>query len=137
MTETGLDDYVAEAVQIGLNAHGCGHKIFMGQRHRKVCIDEHRPWYCTVCGKERVFVGETLADKLRRERDAAVQREETIRNQRDVAQELYSKEAKAKRRLQKRIKAGVCPCCHRTVSQMARHMKTKHPGFSDTSEGGE
>lgn len=30
-------------------------------------------------------------------------------------------------RLRNRIKHGVCPCCHRTVSQLARHMKTQHP----------
>jgi hypothetical protein len=23
----------------------------------------------------------------------------------------------------------VCPCCQRTVSQMARHIKTKHPEY--------
>lgn len=33
-------------------------------------------------------------------------------------------------RLRMRIKHGVCPCCHRTVSQLARHMKTKHPHFA-------
>jgi hypothetical protein len=29
-------------------------------------------------------------------------------------------------RLKKRIANGVCPCCHRTFSNLARHMKTKH-----------
>lgn len=129
MAETYLDDWTAESVQIGLNADGCGHKIFMGTKHKQVCIDEHRVWFCTICGQRRSFVGETLADKLRRERDAAIQREETIRNQRDVAQELYAKEANAAKKLRKRIKAGVCPCCHRTVKQMARHMATKHPNY--------
>lgn len=129
MAETYLDDYYAEAVQIGLNANGCGHKIFMGTKHKQVCIEEQRGWFCTICGISRTFVGETLADKLRRERDAAVQREETIRRQRDDAQQSLAKEQKSKARLRKRIAAGVCPCCHRTVSQMARHMKTKHPEF--------
>ncbi len=30
-------------------------------------------------------------------------------------------------RLRTRIIAGVCPACHRTVSQMARHIASKHP----------
>jgi hypothetical protein len=130
MAETYLDDYCAEAIRIGFNSDGCGHKIFMGTKHKQVCIDEHRKWFCTVCGKPRQFVGETLANKLRRERDAALQREETIRRQRDDAQESLAKEQKSKARLRKRIAAGVCPCCYRTVSQMAKHIKTKHPDFA-------
>jgi hypothetical protein len=30
-------------------------------------------------------------------------------------------------KLRKRIANGVCPACHRTFSQLARHMKSKHP----------
>lgn len=30
----------------------------------------------------------------------------------------------------KRLKAGVCPCCNRTFKQLANHMKSKHPEFS-------
>ncbi len=31
------------------------------------------------------------------------------------------------KRIEKRVKHGVCPCCHRTVKQLAAHMKSKHP----------
>lgn len=75
-------------------------------------------------------------ERLKRELNAARQREETIRKQtetalfeRDVARAAVTSAEKTQRRLRKRIAAGVCPCCHRTVSQMARHMKTKHPEF--------
>jgi hypothetical protein len=33
-------------------------------------------------------------------------------------------------RQKKRVAAGVCPCCHRTFQQLARHMATKHPDFT-------
>lgn len=32
-------------------------------------------------------------------------------------------------KLKKRAAAGVCPCCHRRIWQMAAHMKSKHPEF--------
>ena len=32
-------------------------------------------------------------------------------------------------RTKKRVAAGVCPCCHRTFQQLARHMKNKHPDY--------
>jgi len=35
-------------------------------------------------------------------------------------------------RIKKRVSAGTCPCCHRTVGQLARHMKSKHPKYPAT-----
>lgn len=34
------------------------------------------------------------------------------------------------RHLKERVKHGVCPCCHRTFKQLARHMELKHPGYA-------
>lgn len=34
------------------------------------------------------------------------------------------------KRIKTRAKAGVCPCCNRTFQQLARHMTTKHPGYT-------
>ena len=33
----------------------------------------------------------------------------------------------ATKKLNRRLQAGVCLCCHRTFKQLAAHMKTKHP----------
>jgi hypothetical protein len=33
-------------------------------------------------------------------------------------------------RTKKRIAAGVCPCCHRTFQQLARHMAGQHPDYA-------
>jgi hypothetical protein len=43
--------------------------------------------------------------------------------------ELITTERKVKR-LEKRAKNGICPCCHRQFVQMTRHMKTQHPEFA-------
>lgn len=43
--------------------------------------------------------------------------------------ELVDEVARAQRetkRIEKRIHAGVCPCCNRTFQNLARHMATKH-----------
>lgn len=36
-------------------------------------------------------------------------------------------------RTRKRVAAGVCPCCQRTFQQLARHMKTKHPDYREST----
>lgn len=68
-------------------------------------------------------------EKTRRERDRLkqqlAQRDDEIRAKERQIEAERKKATKAK----KRNAAGVCPCCNRTVGQMARHMKTKHPTF--------
>lgn len=59
-------------------------------------------------------------DKMRRARDRAVQ------EQARLAEEISSKEREIKC-IKKRASAGTCQCCNRTFTNMARHMKTKHP----------
>jgi hypothetical protein len=77
--------------------------------------------------------GETEMDKLRRERDRAIQQQARLEDEKREALAKAAREVaaaqKETRRLKKRASVGVCPCCTRTVSQLARHMKMKHPEF--------
>jgi hypothetical protein len=81
---------------------------------------------------------ETDIDRLTRERDSARRRaqmaEEASRRNREAAQTAKRQAAAYKGQLtraRKRAGAGVCPVteCHRTVKQLADHMKTKHPDY--------
>lgn len=53
------------------------------------------------------------------------QKERELRAQKCVALAEQQMREKAERKL-KRVSRGVCPCCNRTFSNLARHMKTKH-----------
>lgn len=82
-------------------------------------------WYCPYCGSKRHFTGDSAEAKLKRleqERDAARRRAENERNSRIAVQGHLT-------RAKKRAAAGTCACCKRTFSNVARHMKTKHPEF--------
>ena len=46
---------------------------------------------------------------------------------------LRDKEAEMAR-AKHRVGNGVCPCCHRTFKQLARHMKAKHPKYAQPEE---
>lgn len=65
--------------------------------------------------------------KLIDERTAAERNAEEARGAALDAQQETKRIAAAKAKLEKRIAAGVCPDCHRTFTNMARHMTTKHP----------
>lgn len=79
--------------------------------------------------------------QIRRERDRLKQDAARLEAERRAAEEAASlarvraeKAERATKRLKKRTSAGTCPCCSRTFSNMAEHMKHQHPEF--VTDGG-
>lgn len=95
-----------------------------------------RDWFWCPNGHQQHFTGPSEADRLRgevdrlkRELDSANSGRRWAQSQAHGAAISAGKAKAAKRRLEQRVAAGVCPCCNRTFEQLARHMKTKHPEF--------
>src|SRR5882724_3119522 len=86
-------------------------------------------WFYCPNGHHQHFVEESDVEKARRERDIARQQVARAEQEAAVAQKGWAKAEKEAKKLKKRAAAGTCPCCSRTVSQLERHMKTKHPQF--------
>jgi len=85
-------------------------------------------FHCPYC-ETSWFWSETDADRLRkqleaRERELREARCETLRQSQltDIAARARDKAEKKLRRVQN----GVCPCCNRSFTNLARHMATKH-----------
>lgn len=79
---------------------------------------------------------ESEEDRLRRERDKLKQNEawyeSRLKEERDSREQAERRVSAARgqiTKLKKRASNGVCPCCNRTFSDLARHMHSKHPGF--------
>jgi hypothetical protein len=97
------------------------------------------PW-----GHEQHFpLGKSEAQKLqeeldreRRRRQTAEQNIEWESQQRKQAERSATAYKGQATRLRNRAKSGVCPCCNRTVSQLARHMASKHPDFVIDADAG-
>lgn len=80
-------------------------------------------------------------EQLRRERDRLKQDAARLEDENRQAwasatalRERADKAEKVAKRLKKRSSAGTCPCCSRTFSNMAEHMKHQHPQF--VADGG-
>ena len=92
------------------------------QRERK---KSGASWYCPN-GHGRVYK-ETELDRARK------MLEDANRRNTELAQRVADSEKRAKaietkeRRLRNRVMNGICPCCRRHFSDLARHMKSKHP----------
>ena len=81
-----------------------------------------------INGHSRIYK-ESEADRLRRERDRLKQDAARLEDERRAADARARQAEDRERRLKRRISAGTCPCCQRSVAQLARHMKTKHPEY--------
>lgn len=87
----------------------------------------HQRFFCPV-GHSQSYADESAIEKAKREElrlQAALNSE---RHARTVAEKAQKKAELQKRRLEKRIAAGVCPCCNRMFGNLADHMKTQHKG---------
>lgn len=83
-------------------------------------------------GHPQVF-HETEVMRLKKQLEAEKQKREAAEREKEWAlvrqRDAESKATKVQKRLNlqtKRINAGVCPHCHRTFQQLARHMQCKH-----------
>jgi hypothetical protein len=97
-------------------------------------------FYCPN-GHARHFIkGKSEADKLReelsRERQRLAEYNDALRSEREKREAAERREAAQKAnvtKLKKRAGAGVCPCCNRTVQQLANHMANKHLEFVENT----
>lgn len=98
-------------------------------------------FYCAY-GHPMVFVvGENEETKLRRERDRLLQRlaekddDIAAAHRRTEHAEASLRTTKGHiTRIKNRVGHGVCPCCNRTFGDLARHMASKHPAYTEAAE---
>jgi hypothetical protein len=104
----------------------CGGPIALTASLKDQLLRSHKRFCCPL-GHWQSYIGETDAERLRKELGAVrAKLDQAEAAKRDA---LLRAEAadNAKARTEKRAKAGVCPCCRRTFQQLVRHMKSKHP----------
>lgn len=89
---------------------------------------ESREVYCPLGHKWVLGATTKLSDT-----EKALQQERAAHDQcRAARREIEAQNAHIEAsllRIRKRAKQGICPCCHRTVKQLASHMQDKHPNF--------
>lgn len=104
----------------------CGVAFAIPEHLMEGCRDTGNPFYCpnghNLVYKSRI---KDLEKRLgEREVELRAAKCETLAER----QKREALEVEAQR-LKRRISNGVCPCCKRTVKQLAAHMKSKHPNF--------
>jgi hypothetical protein len=120
--------YSQDVTLVTVECCNCGIVFAMPQSFSDQLKVSHANFYCPN-GHPQHYAGKSEAEIARaaweqEKREAARLRERAI-----VAERAQQKAEKAIAKHKKRAAAGLCTCCNRTVSQLAQHMKSKHPDF--------
>lgn len=118
----------------------CGIEFHVPAHWNRKRHEDHKPFYCPN-GHEQGYYGksrkELRIEELERENTQQghqLANKAALLKQARVERDLADRRrAAAKGQLTKtknRIAAGVCPCCNRTFSNVARHMKSQHPTYT-------
>lgn len=115
---------------------GCGHVVFLSAEHRTERLRDHERFYCSTCGKINYYTATSDLEDLEGRLNNAIDQRDTARanlqTQRKKTQHKQRQLAAQKgvtTRIKNRIGNGVCPCCKRTFTNLARHMKGQHPDY--------
>lgn len=90
--------------------------------------EQDKTWYCPN-GHATIYSTSDVT-KLKRQLAQEVSRHDQTRaNLKETKKNLIVKKGQITK-LKKRVSHGVCPCCHRSFTNLRRHMDTKHPKYS-------
>lgn len=124
-----------ELVDVSCGAQGCNIIFGLERNHYDRLHRSHETFFCPA-GHRRCWPGESdieRAERLKREADqnAAYWRDRSIAERADAKRSERRVLAYQGHlgKLRKRIANGVCPCCKRTFSNVARHIANQHPDF--------
>lgn len=96
-------------------------------------VEDGKTLYCPLGHAVVVKVSDVAA--LRKDLERAKARETAVRDQLVASTRSNAALRGEATKARKRAAAGVCPCCHRSFVQMARHIASKHPGFVSQAAG--
>lgn len=116
---------------------GCGVTFAIPEDYRTILRRTHQVFYCPS-GHDQYYPGESDVEKeqrLRKEAEqrilAAQARTNEARHEAEVLKRQVAVQKELTTRIKNRANRGVCTCCNRTFTNVAEHMKTKHPEALD------
>ena len=124
--------FTEQVVLIKMECRKCGIAFAVPESFNDHNREYGGKWYCPN-GHQWSYT-ETAVTKLKRELESAYARATHADDQRLAAERSAAAVRGPMTKLRKRASNGVCPCCHRTFQQLARHMANKHPDYADQGD---
>jgi hypothetical protein len=122
-----------ESIQCG----ACGIVFYVPEHWQQTKRQDKSGFYCPNghCRAYTKSTVEELREQLAAKQQALDAKQRALEFEQERAKSLdrrLKQEAGKHKALRTRVKAGVCPCCHRTFRQLHAHMKQRHPEYGVT-----
>lgn len=117
---------------IELTCYRCNIDFSMAEWFYERCKQYGETFYCPR-GHGQVFRSPEVT-RLRKQVEQLEAQKTHLADQRDAAERSLSAQRGQNTKLRKRIANGVCPCCHRSFTNLARHMAGQHPDYAEESK---
>lgn len=95
------------------------------------CPNGHEQWYL---GKSEAQLQRERADGLARRLEGLHTQLTHEADQRQAAERSARALKAVNTRTRRRIADGVCPCCRRSFTDLARHMSSQHPNYAGSDD---
>lgn len=132
--------YTETTVLATIECACCGVLFAIPKEMKEQRIKDQATFYCPS-GHNNVYPKNDALGILKRQlaqaqtaierKDAEINHQREMREAANQAAKHHEARAKgykgALRKVEKRIRAGVCPCCKRTFQNLLQHMHTQHP----------
>lgn len=105
----------------------CGVEFAMPARLLRERRENGGGFYCP--NGHRLVYKTPTTERLKKKLESAEARARHEADQREAAERSNAALRGANTKLRNRAAAGVCPCCHRSFQNVARHMSGQHPQF--------
>ena len=130
---------LVKLVPITCSASGCGVTFALDADYVAARKSDHKTWYCPN-GHSRYYPAkskeEQLADELAAARRIAENERTRRRQEQEATRHAERRRAAAQgqvTKIKRRVGNGVCPCCSRSFTDLARHMASKHPDYAEAT----
>ena len=116
---------------ISVDCGVCSGTYAINARHHQWCQENGKSWHCPYCNTGWGYEGRGENARLKKELEQERACKQAALERANVSEQNLAQALRARRRLDKRLAAGVCPCCSRTFKQLAAHMTRKHPDYEE------
>lgn len=110
----------------------CGIRFGMPTDYDDRRRNDHRDFYCPN-GHQQGYHGKSATeqerDRLKRQLGYAEAGRQAAADQAQIAERRRRAEKGHRTRLQRKIAAGECPCCHEKFLELQAHLAEAHPDF--------
>lgn len=121
-----------------VSCYTCGCRFGIGaELYKRAVTDAIGHLNCPACGSGTQWKESEYSKRIKElQRKLEWEAGECARQKaaRDAAEASLKATQDVVTRMKRRVSAGTCPCCKRTVRQLAAHMKSKHPEFVEAAK---